>query len=70
MEIDITLQYTKDSRKPKIVSDFRIDEEETTEWDHHDGSPRKYIYGTGTVGDGKNRIRIRTINGNVYLRKG
>lgn len=70
MDIDVTIQYTRNSKKPKIVSDFSLEEEETKEWDYDEGSPRKYIYGTGKVGDGKHRVRIKTINGNVYLREG
>ncbi len=73
MNIDIEIAYTKDSRKDfddcKIVSDFSVKQERSTEWDRSKGSPRKYITATGSTGDGKNKIKIRTINGNVYLKK-
>lgn len=69
MEIDIEIAYTKDSsRDYEIISDFPISRRETDEWDRGHGSPRRYIYGTGKVGSGANRIRIRTINGDVTLR--
>ena len=68
MEFDIEIQYTKDAdRKPKIVSDLGIDIEETKEWKKKHGQKRKYIYGTGKVGGGKNLIKIRTINGDVHI---
>jgi hypothetical protein len=71
MDVNIELAYTEDShRNYKIISDFGLKQEESPEWDHSQGSPRKYIYGTGTIGDGKNKVRIKTINGNVNLKKG
>jgi hypothetical protein len=42
----------------------------TKAWDHSHGNPRKYIYGTGTIAGGKNRLQIETVNGDVYLKKG
>jgi len=33
------------------------------------GSPRKYIYATGRVGNGQNHVEIDTINGDVILRQ-
>jgi hypothetical protein len=42
---------------------------ESSEWSDRDGSPRKYIHGSGTVGNGKNRIRISTINGDIIIHK-
>ena len=54
----------------QALLDFDLKEERTKDWDDEDGTPRKYIYGKGQIGGGKNRIRIETINGNVYLKKG
>ena len=68
MKFDIEIEYTKDhDRKPKIVSSLGIDIEETKEWKKKHGQKRKYIYGTGEVGGGKNLIKIRTINGDVHI---
>ena len=70
MNLDITLAYTKNSsRDYKIISDFPIQLEETKDWDHSQGSPRRYIYGTGTIAGGKNKLKIETTNGDVYLKK-
>jgi hypothetical protein len=71
MDIDIELAYTKDSRRNyRITSEFDLKQEESKEWDRSQGSPRKYINATGTIGDGKNKVRIMTMNGDVHLRKG
>jgi len=68
LDIDIELGYTKNSsRNYKIVSDFPIDQNESADWDYDHGSPRKTISGTA-AGSG-HRVVIRTINGNVYLKK-
>ncbi len=68
--IDIELDYTKNSsRNYKIISDFPIDQTESADWDYDRGSPRKTIHATGTVGGGSRRVVIRTVNGNVYLKK-
>jgi DUF4097 and DUF4098 domain-containing protein YvlB len=71
MEFDIELAYTKNSKRNyKIVSDFPMEIERTEKWKSRWGSKRKYIYGTGKVKGGRNRIKIRTINGNIYIREG
>ena len=71
MEVDIQLAYTQSSSQDfKITSDFDIRQERTEQWEYEHGSPRKYIYGRGSIGGGRNKIRIETINGNVYLKRG
>ena len=68
LDIDIELDYTNNSsRNYKIVSDFPIEQHESADWAYDKGTPRKTIKGIGT-GSG-NRIVIRTINGNVYLKR-
>jgi DUF4097 and DUF4098 domain-containing protein YvlB len=71
MELDLALAYTKDARERyEIVSDFDVKREETKEWDRSKGSPRRYISASGSIAGGKNKVRIKTVNGNIYLRKG
>jgi DUF4097 and DUF4098 domain-containing protein YvlB len=68
LEFDIELDYTKNSsRNYEIVSDFPLDQKESADWDYDQGSPRKTIRGVGAGGG--SRVVIRTINGNVYLKK-
>ncbi len=73
MDIDITLTITKnrdrDNRDYKIISDFDINRTQTDNWDYSKGSPRKYIHGKASIRGGKNKVKIETINGDVYLKK-
>ena len=69
MDIDIELCHSKKNRKNyKIVSDFDIKQEEKP-WDKNDGSDGKCISGKGIINGGKHKIKIRTVSGNVYLKK-
>ncbi len=71
MDVDIQLAYTRESHhRYKITSDFDLKQDESKEWDNSNGSPRKYIYGTGAINGGKNKVKIRTTNGDVHLKKG
>jgi DUF4097 and DUF4098 domain-containing protein YvlB len=71
MEFDIELAYTKKHEGDyRIESDFDMKIEETKEWKRKWGQKRKYIYGTGEVNGGKHTIKIRTVNGNIIIRKG
>ncbi|OGU56405.1 MAG: hypothetical protein A2V66_06190 [Ignavibacteria bacterium RBG_13_36_8] len=70
MEIDIEIAFTKKYEGDvEIYSDYKIEKEISKEWEYDHGSKRKYLTGTGKVGSGKNKIKIRTINGNVYINK-
>ena len=70
MSFDIEIAYTrKGEDRARIESDFKMNEEHSKEWDYNHGSKRKYIYGTGEVNGGKNKIRIRTVNGTVTIKK-
>lgn len=70
-DFDIRLDYTRESsRNFKIESDFDIRIEDSGDWIYDQGSPRKYIKGKGKINGGKHQIRIRTINGDIIIRKG
>ena len=67
---EVELAYTQNSsQRFQINSDFDLVEERTDTWDTTQGTPRKYIRATATVGGGENLIKIRTTNGDVHLRK-
>ncbi len=75
MSVDIEIAYTKNNswfghgKKPKIESDFSLNLDESKDWEYRHGSARKYIYGKAEINGGKNKVMIKTINGNVYLKK-
>jgi DUF4097 and DUF4098 domain-containing protein YvlB len=69
MDVQIKLAYTKESEgKYRVIQHLGLSERQTTEWDTHGGSPRKYIYVTGRVGNGQNTVKIDTINGDIVLK--
>ena len=69
MELDLDITYDrKHEDDVKIVSDFQFDEKHSEEW-NDDDTPKKHLYGTGTVNGGKNKIKIKTINSKIYLNK-
>ena len=70
MEVRIKLAYTKNvGNKFDISEHLGLTRRETADWDTSMGSPRKYIYATGRVGNGQNHVEIDTINGDVILRQ-
>ncbi|HKP81130.1 MAG TPA: hypothetical protein VJT69_03875 [Pyrinomonadaceae bacterium] len=70
LEFDVRLAHTNNTKKEfRIVSDFPLNQHESDEWSSAEGTPRKYIYGLGKIGAGRNVIKIRNINGNIYLKR-
>lgn len=76
MDIDIQIAVADEDKSEskfndyKIVSDFQIKEDRSGNWNDSKGTARKYIKGSGSIDGGMNKIKIRTINGNVFLKKG
>lgn len=71
MEVEIALAQTVDRvRDYRIISDFEIQQSDSGTLVHDEGTARKYLYGTGSFAGGRNRIIIKTVNADVYLRKG
>ncbi len=61
MQVEITLDQTVDRRRDyRIVSDFEIQQTRSG----------KCLYGTGSFAGGQNKIKIKAVNSDVYLRKG
>jgi hypothetical protein len=71
MDVDIELAYTRRHEgRYAIHSDFDLKLEESDNWDNRDGEPRRYLYGTGSIGGGTHRVSIKTTNGDIYLHRG
>ncbi|MDH3744842.1 MAG: DUF4097 domain-containing protein [Acidobacteriota bacterium] len=69
MEVDIEIAYTKGrSDKYEIISDAELEISESDSWTKTFGSPRKIISAGGSFNGGGNDVKIRTINGDVYLK--
>ena len=69
MEFDLKIELTRRKGEYRINCDFPIDIEgengKETSW----SSRRNYIYGTGSVNGGKHKIKIDTVNGDIYIHK-
>lgn len=68
---DLKTEYSEShSNKPRITSDFPVNVTESAhcENDHH--RPCRTLEGSGKSGDGTHRIHIRTIEGNIIIKKG
>jgi DUF4097 and DUF4098 domain-containing protein YvlB len=76
VDIDVEIAYTKnyigskDFEDVKVESDFNLTEKRTDRWDNSKGSARKYLYAKGNINSGRNKVKIKTINGTVTIKKG
>ena len=70
MDIDVQIEVTKNSRRSyEIESDFPLQISAPADWSYGEGNPRRVIRGKGTTGSGKNKIVIRTVNGDVRIER-
>lgn len=67
---DLKLAYTKEDRPYAIDSDFAVERRAPSEWSTVEGTARRYVFATGSVGGGRGLIKIQTVNGNIRVRKG
>jgi len=70
MDVEVTLTYTKNAfRTYEIIDDMGLTRHTDAEWDNTNGTPRKTIHAGGRIGSGVNRVIIKTINGDVTIKK-
>lgn len=68
---EIETAYTRRfGRATRIESDWDLARETTDEWDDSQGTPRRYVRGTGTAGRGRGLVYIKTVNGDITIRRG
>jgi hypothetical protein len=67
--LDLETAWTERHGKTRIDSDFPVNITETEDWDSRNGTPRRFVRGAGSVGAGRGLIRIRTVNGDVVIRR-
>ena len=53
----------------RIRSDFEIDREPLTDWDDREGTARRYLRATARIGRGDARVIVRTVNGEIEVRR-
>lgn len=69
MDVKIKLGYTHGHEAVRIIQHLGLTERQSTEWESHMGTPRKYLWATGQVGNGLNHVTIETMNGDVILKQ-
>jgi DUF4097 and DUF4098 domain-containing protein YvlB len=71
LTFEIDLGYIRESSRDfKIDSDMKLSIVKTDEWEKKNGEHNwwKHIYGMGEVNGGGQKVRIKTTNGNVYIK--
>jgi beta-lactamase regulating signal transducer with metallopeptidase domain len=69
--LELETAYTNNlGHKTSIVSDIPLKITETANWDSAEGTPRRYVRARQTIGRGGAVIRVRTVNGDVVLKRG
>jgi beta-lactamase regulating signal transducer with metallopeptidase domain len=67
---ELETAYTRSyGRAARIESAWSLDHEPTTPWDASHGTPRRYVRAHGVSGDGRGRVRVRTVNGDIEVRQ-
>ena len=70
MNLDLTIAYTRNSdQNYKFVTDLGLKEELSKDWITDEGTPRKKIHATGSVGGGRYPVTISTINGDITIKR-
>ncbi|HVF39399.1 MAG TPA: M56 family metallopeptidase [Gemmatimonadaceae bacterium] len=68
--LDLETAYTRNRRNPTAIeSDFALATSETRDWDSTYGTPRRYVRARQSIGGGGPLIRVRTVNGNIRIRR-
>jgi beta-lactamase regulating signal transducer with metallopeptidase domain len=68
--IELESAYTENfARKTSISSELSLTQSETQTWDDGEGTPRKFVRARGIAGNGRGLIRVRTVNGDIVVRR-
>jgi beta-lactamase regulating signal transducer with metallopeptidase domain len=68
--LELESAYTENfGRKTRVVGDWPLSVTETAGWDDSHGTPRKYVRVRQNIGRGGGLIRVRTVNGDIELKR-
>jgi beta-lactamase regulating signal transducer with metallopeptidase domain len=67
--LDLETAYTNEKKPSKIISDWPVTVTVSPDWDSSHGTPRKYVRVQQDIGKGGSVIRVRTVNGNIELKR-
>jgi beta-lactamase regulating signal transducer with metallopeptidase domain len=68
--LDLETAYTNNYRgATRIRSDWPLSVTETRDWDARMGTPRRYVRALQSVGGGGPVIKVRTVNGDIIIKR-
>ena len=68
--LDLEAAYTDGAdHKSTIRSDVPVDINVSDDWDMSQGTPRKYVRAEATHGDGSVHVKLRTVNGDIVIKR-
>ena len=67
--VELETAYTKDVDPTRIEAPWQL-ERSTSDWSDRQGTPRRYVRATGTIGSGGGLLKVKTVNGDVIVRMG
>jgi beta-lactamase regulating signal transducer with metallopeptidase domain len=68
--LDLETAHTEShERTARIDSDWELEREPLTGWDDRQGTPRRYLRATARIGRGNARVVVRTVNGEIEIRR-
>jgi len=68
-KIELETAYTEDHGQVRIESAWPLRNEPVTELDGREGTPRRYVRAHGVLGKGQGLVRVKTVNGDIELRR-
>ena len=69
-ELDLETAFTSNHRgTTRIDSDWPLSTTVTPDWDAREGTPRRYVRARQTIGNGGARITVKTVNGDIIIRR-
>jgi hypothetical protein len=68
-DLDLETAYTRSHGPTRIRGDWDLSTTETTDWDARGGTPRRYVRSEQSIGGGGARIRVKTVNGDIIVKR-
>src|SRR5204862_3854599 len=67
---ELETAYTRPfGRATHIDSAWDLEQTRTQSWDDTQGTPRRYVRARAVVGGGRGLVRVRTVNGDIEVRR-
>jgi hypothetical protein len=69
-DLDLETAFTNNNGKQThIRGDLNLNATVTPDWDSSEGTPRRYVRVRQSVGGGGPKIQVKTVNGDIIIRR-